>query len=203
LTRRTTDGRGAATSALSGAGRLGLVAGLLAALLCAAPAWCRTRTEAGRGPLLRRLLLVHHGEHVTVLSLSSVEWGAPDRWSFTSRAGYLFGSESARDGARWIHAIALTASPGISGGRLGLGYQFVPSLGRHSDVSLLGEVRAVAMRTWGHPLVVGAGRTFAGVELRASLVGFLNAGVGWFGQIGGVTSGERDHFWGCHFGVGV
>jgi hypothetical protein len=200
--RATADGHGAAASALPGARRLGLAAAVLLVLLGAAPAWGWTRTQTGREPLLQRLLLVHQGEHVVVLSISSIEWGTPDRWSFTSRCVYMFGSEYARNHARWINFVALTASPGLDGGRVGLGYQFIPCLRRHSELGVIGEARAVLLRTWGNPLVVSPNRTFAGAELRASLSGFLNAGAGWYGRVQG-GEGGRDHFWGVHLGVGM
>jgi hypothetical protein len=198
--RRMTDGLGAIASARSGARKVGLAA-LLFIMLGATPAWGATQAQTGREPPLRRLILVHQGEHVAVLSVSSIEWGTPDRWSFTSRGAYMFGSEYARDHARWINTVALTASPGLGGGRVGLGYWFVPRAKAGSDLGLF-EVRAVLLRTWGHPLVVGPDRTFAGGELRGSLVGFLNAGAGWYGRFQGAEGG-RDQFWGFHIGVGL
>jgi hypothetical protein len=185
-----------------GLGKLGLAAVVLLALTGAGPARAGTPTETGRGPLLRRLFLVHQGEHVVVLSMSSIEWGTPDRWSFTSRCAYLFGSEPSRDHARWINTVTLTASPGLGGGRVGLGYQFVPRAKAGSDLGLICETRGVLLRTWRSPMVVGPDRTFAGVEVRGSLVGFLNAGAGWYGRVGGVEGGP-DRFWGFHFGVGL
>ena len=182
--------------------RASVVLLVLLVLPVASPAWCATRTQTGRDPLLRRLLLPHKGEHLVVLSMSSIEWGTPDRWSFTSRCVYMFGSEYARDHARWINMVALAASPGLDGGRVGLGYQFIPCAKPWSNLGLIYEARGVLLRTWRSPMVVAPGRTFAGVELRGSLVGFFNAGAGWYGRVQGADGG-RDHFWGFHLGVGM
>jgi hypothetical protein len=182
--------------------RLGIAAVALLALLSAVPAWGSTPTYTGRRSLLPRLLFVHQGEHAVVLSLSSVEWGTANRWSFTSRGVCMFGSECARNRARWFNTVALTASPGLGSRRVGLGCQFIPSAKPWSDLSLICKARGVLLRPWPSPMVVGPDCTFTGVELRGSPVGFLNAGAGWYGRIQGAEGG-RDDFWGFHVGVGM
>jgi hypothetical protein len=199
---RTAAGPGATAADRVRVRRLGLATGILLVVLGAAPARCATGTQVGHESLVRRLLLPYQGQHVAVLTVSSIEWGVPDRWSLTSRGAYMFGSEYVRDRTRWINALTLTASPGLGGGRLGLGYGFVPKFRRHPELAVIGEVRTVLLRTWGHPLVADADRSFAGAELRASLAGVVNAGVGWYGQVQG-AEGDHDHFWNFHVGVGI
>jgi hypothetical protein len=73
---------------------------------------------------------------------------------------------------------------------------------RGSDLAVLSEARAVLLRTWGHPLVTRADRSFVGGELRSSLTGLVNVGVGYYRQVSGVED-DRDSFWGFHVGVGI
>jgi hypothetical protein len=175
----------------------GIAGGVLIALLLSAPAWCWTRTADRDGPMLRRLLLLHQGEHDIVLSVSSIEWGAPDRWSFTSRYVHMFDPKAVRDHKLWLHNLTVTAIPGTSGGRLGIGYQNV-----FSRLALLSEARVVLLRTWGRPLVTGLDRTFVGAEVRTSLTGVVNVGTGYYQPVSG-DDGDRDGFWGFHVGIGV
>ena len=137
------------------------------------------------------------GDQDVVLSISSIEWGSPDRWSFTSRYVHMFDKKAVRDHKPWLHSLTVSAIPGASGGRLGIGYGNV--FGR---LALLSEARVVLLRTWGHPLVTGADRTFVGAEVRTSLTGVVNVGTGYYWPVSG-DDGDRDGFWGFHVGVGV
>jgi hypothetical protein len=142
-------------------------------------------------------ILPYDGPQDVVLSISSIEWGSPDRWSFTSRYIHMFDKKAVRDHKPWLHSLTVSAIPGISGGRLGIGYGNV--FGR---LALLSEARVVLLRTWGHPLVIGADRTFVGAEVRTSFTGIVNVGTGYYWPISG-DDGDRDGFWGFHVGVGV
>lgn len=184
--------------------RAGIATAALVLLSLAAPASAGTGKETS-GPALRRLLMPYQGEQDVVLAVSSVEWGAPDRWSFTTRYVHMFDRKAERDTKPWLSNLSVTLSPGTTGGRLGIGYQAIYTPKRSkpgSDFGLLGEARAVLLRTWGRPLVTGADRTFAGGEARISLQGVVNVGVGYYRRVSGTTD-DRDSFWGCHVGIGM
>ncbi len=142
------------------------------------------------------------------LPITSVEWGAPDRWSFTARYVHMFDAVEVRDTTRSLNNLTVTLSPGTAGGRLGLGYEniFDSKKGRRGtsgfDVALLSEARVVLLRTWGSPLTAPSGGTFAGGELRTSLVGVCNIGVGYYAPYGGKSVGATS-FWGVHAGIGI
>lgn len=134
-----------------------------------------------------------------LLPLTSVEWGVPDRWSVTARYIHLFTKDRDRkNGPVWIHGFTATLSPGTDGGRLGLGYSGV----HRGRVPVLPEARLVLLRTWGHPLQTQAGRNFLGPELRLSVVGVANGGVGWYRALS-TAHGPRETFWGFHLGFGL
>lgn len=183
---------------------VGIAAAALVLLSLAVPASAGTG-KGTNGLALRRLLMPYQGDQDVVLTVSSVEWGAPDRWSFTTRYVHMFERKAERDTKPWLNNLSVTLAPGTAGGRLGIGYQGIYSPKKskpESDFSLLGEARAVLLRTWGQPLVAGADRTFVGGEVRASLVGAVNVGVGYYRRVSGTTAG-RDSFWGYHVGIGM
>lgn len=172
-----------------------LVAGLLILLAAAAPAQADESSDAreGSGRGFRRI-----GSRDILLPITSVEWGTPDRWSFTSR--YIHELHDER-GAPVQHGIGVTVSPGTAGGRLGAGYHLliVPDVGEYA---FLIECRGVLLRTWGNPLETGPGRTLAGAELRGSLMPFCNVGVGCYWQVS-PEGGPSDPIVGMHFGLGM
>ena len=151
--------------------------------------------QGGHGRFLWAL-----SEDDTVMPVTSVEWGSPDRLSLTSRYVHLFTKDrNARPLKPWIHGASVTLSPGTGGGRFGVGYQGVWRIGK---VPILPEARLVLLRTWGNPLQTGPNRTFAGAEVRCSLVGVANAGAGWYRRISGLD-GRGESFWGFHVGLGM
>ena len=132
-----------------------------------------------------------------LMPITSIEWGTPDRWSLTSRYVHMFTQD--RNDAALIHSLTATLSPGTDGGRVGIGYHGVWKAG---PVPLLSEARFVFLRTWRHPLATKPNRSFLGVEIRFSVVGVVNTGIGHYWQIATVD-GRRESIWGFHVGVGL
>ncbi len=183
---------------------VGIATTALVLLSLAAPASAATG-KATNGPALRRLLIPYQGDQDVVLTVSSIEWGAPDRWSFTTRYLHMFDRKAERDTKPWLNNLSVTLSPGTAGGRLGIGYQGVYTPNKStpgSDFAVLIEARAVLLRTWGRPLSASADRAFAGGEVRISLHGWGVAGVGYYRQVSD-TMDDRDSFWGYHVGIGM
>jgi hypothetical protein len=145
-------------------------------------------------------LVMRPSDQDVILTISSIEWGVPDRWSFTSRYIHMFDKE--RDHKTWLNSLTFTISPGISGGRFGIGYQGVYSPKSMQDMAILNEARVVLLRTWGNPLAVEADKTLIGAEIRTSLSGMLNVGVGCYRPIS-AAAGSRNFLWGFHVGVGM
>jgi len=135
-----------------------------------------------------------------LLPVTSIEWGVPDRWSFTARYLHMFGED--RDNKSFLNNFTLSLSPGTAGGRLGIGWQAIFGLKGRPDVAFFTEARAVLLRTWGNPLETEPNRTFAGAELRGAIVFILNLGVGYYRQISS-HQGPADSFWGYHIGIGI
>ncbi len=180
-----------ASSPLSKFSFLGL---LLLAL--ALPAWSQEKQPAP--PKKEHRKWMDLSDQDTIVPVTSVEWGIPDRWSFTSRYVRFF--EKNRDDKRWLHNLTVALSPGTDGGRLGVGYQgiFTPK----PDWSMFFEGRAVLLRTWSNPLETEANRTFVGAEIRFAPTFLFNIGVGYYRQVSS-SEGSRDSFWGYHVGVGM
>ncbi len=143
-----------------------------------------------------------------LLPITSLEWGVPDRVSFTSRYVHMFQKD--RDHKANLHNFTLTVSPGSAGGRIGVGYENVHDTGKSSrdpggrknPIALLSEGRVVLLRTWGDPLHVAAHQRFVGGELRTSLAGLVNVSVGYY-SARSPRAGERKSFWGVHAGFGI
>ncbi|MBI4911247.1 MAG: hypothetical protein HY823_00780 [Acidobacteria bacterium] len=155
--------------------------------------------QPGDRPARRQLAWFLSPDDV-LLPISSVEWGRPDRWSFTSRYVHMFTKHrDARPGPAWIHSATFLASPGTDGGRLGVGYHGV--LNRKAPILL--EARVVLLRTWGQPLDGRApGMNHVGPELRMSFTGVFNLGAGYYRRNSSGALGEKA-FWGVHLGVGM
>ncbi|RPI01320.1 MAG: hypothetical protein EHM72_06760 [Calditrichaeota bacterium] len=144
------------------------------------------------------LLVTRFNEHDVIVTLSSIEWGTPDRWSFTSRFFHQFDTKN-RNQRKDHHSAIIALSPGISGMRLGLGYQGIFTL--FKEVGIMTEVRGVLLRTWWHPLIAETRQTYAGAEVRCSFAALLNGSVGYYLPLS--TAEGRQAFWGFHVGVGM
>ena len=134
------------------------------------------------------------------LPISSLEWGIPDRWSFTSRYIHMFNKD--RNDKTWLNNLCITLSPGTAGGRLAIGYQGIFSPKSMPDFAVFGEARLVLLRTWAKPLSTATHCTFIGAEIRSSLSALVNLGVGYFTQISN-SAGRRKSFYGLHIGLGI
>jgi len=110
--------------------------------------------------------------------------------------------EKDRDNKTWLNNLSITLSPGTAGGRFAIGYQGILSPRSMPDFAVLSEARVVLLRTWGNPLSTVTNRTFVGAEIRSSLSGMINLGIGYFTQIS-VSNGRREHFYGLHVGFGI
>jgi hypothetical protein len=134
-----------------------------------------------------------------VFSISSIEWGTPDCWSITSKYVHMF--EKYRDNKKWLNMLTVTLSPGISGGRFGIGYcgMYIPP--KMKDLGFPIEIRAVLLRTWGNPLSSPSNCTFVGPELRTSFI-FIGLAIGYYSLISG-SSIDRKQFYGFHISVGM
>ncbi|HAP34793.1 MAG TPA: hypothetical protein DCQ28_02185 [Bacteroidetes bacterium] len=135
-----------------------------------------------------------------ILPITSIEWGSPDRWSITSRYVHMFQTD--RDNKTWLHNLSISLSPGITGGRLGIGYQGIYSPKSMQDFGIFSEARLVLLRTWGNPLSITTKSTFIGAEIRTSLSFLFNVGIGYYKQITNLN-GDRKDFYGFHVGVGI
>ena len=135
-----------------------------------------------------------------IVPITSIEWGTPDRWSITSRYVHMFQKD--RNNKTWLHNLSISLSPGIAGGRLGIGYQGIFSPRSMQDFGVFSEARIVLLRTWGNPLTTTANRTFVGAEIRGSLSFLFNLGIGYYTQIS-ESNGHREDFYGFHVGVGI
>ena len=144
--------------------------------------------------------MIQLSDQDVILPITSIEWGTPDRWSITSRYVHMF--EKDRDNKTWLHNLSISLSPGIAGGRLGIGYQGIFSPRSMPDFGVFSEARIVLLRTWGNPLSTVPNRTFVGAEIRSSLSFLINLGIGYYTQISGSNS-DREQFYGFHIGIGI
>ena len=71
-------------------------------------------------------LAVELGPDDVFLPITSIEWGIPDRWSFTARYIHMFDKD--RDNKPFLNNLTVSLSPGTDGGRLGIGWQGIYSL---------------------------------------------------------------------------
>jgi len=139
-------------------------------------------------------------EQDVILPITSIQWGHPDRWSFTSR--YIHRIEKERKRRTWQNSVGISISPGFSGGRLGVGYLGTYSPESFREFALFSELRVVLLRTWGNPLSTSPNITFAGAEFKICFSWLLNFGIGYYAPISN-SSEDINPFWGFHFGIGI
>lgn len=161
------------------------------------PVWSQNQEPTEIRPNSWEVHALSHQD--VVLTISSIEWGTPDRWSITSRYVHMF--EKYRDNRKWLNNLNITLSPGLAGGRFGIGYSGMYIPPKMKDLGFPIEVRAVLLRTWGNPLSTLSNRTFAGGEFRIGCI-LINLGIGYYTQISGSDS-NREQFYGFHVGVGM
>jgi len=142
------------------------------------------------------LLVTNFSERDILIHVSSIEWGSPDRWSFTTRYIRRLGES---DGRSYYPHLTATLSPGSAGGRLGLGYLGIWSPSEKGDFGIIHELRGVYLRNWGNPMDGRADAGYLGAELRLGL-GWINAGVGYYSPL---SADETEAFWGWHLGLGL
>ena len=143
-------------------------------------------------------IMLRLSDRDVILTLSSIEWGTPDRWSITSR--YIHDLDKERNGKTWLNNVGVFLSPGFSGGRLGIDYLVIYTPDSWGDFALMGDLRGVLLRTWGNPLSTSSDATFAGAEIKICLSFLLNVSAGYYSPI---TNENSKSFWGFHFGVGI
>ena len=141
-------------------------------------------------------IMLHLSDQDVILTLSSIEWGTPDRWSITSR--YIHGFEKERKRITWRNSVGISLSPGLSGGRLGVGYLGIYSPASMKALALISELRGVLLRTWGNPLSTSTNSTLVGAEVKICLSWLINVSAGYYSPI---TSENIKSFWGFHFGI--
>lgn len=177
-------------------------AAILFAVLCMivpAVVTCQeTATDAKRSHPVR--LAWSLGPDDVLLPITSVEWGVPDRWSFTARYVHMFTRD--RDHQPRLDNLTIALIPGTDGGRLTVGYQGIFKVPGMKEASCFIEPRAVLLRTWGNPLATEPNLTFAGAEVRAAWAPLACLGIGYYRQISS-PEGRTDSFWGVHFGFGI
>jgi len=174
---------------------------LILIFLFAHPVWSQESEETekpkksggGRG-------MLQLSDQDVILPITSIEWGSPDRWSFTSRYVHMF--EKDRDNKTWLNNLSIALSPGLSGGRFAIGYLGIFSPRSMPDFGVFSEARVVLLRTWGNPLSTDPDITFVSAEIRAAISFLLNLGVGYYEQISN-SDGDRENFYGFHVGVGI
>ena len=98
--------------------------------------------------------------------------------------------------------MGISLSPGLSGGRLGVGYIGIYSPASMKGFALISELRGVLLRTWGNPLSTSADVTFAGAEVKICLSWLLNVSAGYYSPISDSNKNIKS-FWGFHFGIGI
>jgi len=149
--------------------------------------------------------MIHFSDGSILLPITAVEWGAPDRWSFTTMyvSSVWRDEDEVENKKTWHSNLHATLSPGLSGGRLGLGYGLIYDPPEWGDFGIVSSFRAVLLRSWGHPLSASAGRTYAGAELKVSLSFLLSISVGYYSQISDPGNDSTEEFWGFHCGFGI
>ena len=140
-----------------------------------------------------------------LLPITAIEWGAPDRWSFTSLyvSSVWRAEDEVENKKTWHHNLHASLSPGLSGGRFGIGYGLIFDPPESRNFGIVSSCRAVLLRSWGNPLSASPDRTYAGAEFKVSLSIMFSVSVGYYSQISDSGDDEKEQFWGFHCGVGI
>ncbi len=146
------------------------------------------------GPRLR--LAWRLSERATLLPITTVQWGAPERWSFTGRLVYGLTSVQHGQHLSW----SLGVSPGTGGARVHTGILGIHTSRSHRAPAIRWGASAAVLRTWAHPLGAAAYRTYGGMELSGGLPPLLLLGIGRYWPMG---AGDAKPFWGVRIGIGI
>ncbi|MEN8191831.1 MAG: hypothetical protein ABFS12_03375 [Bacteroidota bacterium] len=149
-----------------------------------------------------RGLMIRLSDQDVILPITSIEWGHPDRWSFTMRYIHSFHKERKR--RVWHHGAGISLHPGWSGGRLGFNYSatYSPPYESLREFAIFIHLSGTLLRTWGNPLTAITNTTYAGPELKIGLSWLLNITVGYYSPILNDNVNPKP-FWGFHFGIGI
>jgi hypothetical protein len=135
-----------------------------------------------------------------LLPITSIEWGLPDRWSFTSR--YVHEFDLSRTPMARRDNFTIICSPATAGARLGMGYQAIFNQLSGQSFLTFFETRIVALYTWGTPYAAPAHMTFLGGELRCVFFIVFNTSIGYYVPASS-SSSNGDALWGFHIGLGI
>ncbi len=156
-------------------------------------------TAEKKGFSIRDIILHKFSDDDVSILITSIEWGVPDRLSFTSRYIHMFTQD--RDTKKVINNFTATVSPGIDGLRIGAGYEMILSKGSFFGIDLLSELRMTYLHTWSNPIGAAKNENYGGIELRSSVIGVLNIGVGYFLPLS--SSSDSGSLISLHAGVGI
>ncbi len=172
-----------------------LVAIVLLVILSAGVAFAEEDQKPDRRSFFRL------SDHDVLLPIISLEWGAPDRFSFTSRYIHELGEKF--DDQEWFNSLSLSISPGWSGGRASLGYMLLWDPKSSQDFGIFSELRATYLRTWGEPMYAPlTDENYLGAEFSLGLSFLLKVSGGYYWLLSPVD-GHDDSFVGFHVGVGI
>ncbi|OGF68237.1 MAG: hypothetical protein A2Y62_16065 [Candidatus Fischerbacteria bacterium RBG_13_37_8] len=123
--------------------------------------------------------------------IASVEYGRPDRLSFSTQFLHLFPTINTENITQFY--VAASISPGIGGIRFktGIAYVFRDAGWVHVD--------AVYLHTWWLSSVASSNRNYLGIEARVAII--LTFGIGYYWRIGETTD-SPSRFFGYHVGYG-
>jgi hypothetical protein len=156
-------------------------------------------TAEKKGFGIRDIILHKFSDDDVSILITSIEWGVPDRWSFTSRYVHMFTQN--RDTQSLINNFTATISPGIDALRISAGYQAILTKRFWIGVDLLNELRFTWMHTWNKPIIALKNENYGGIELRSSFTGLLNMGFGYFLPLS--SSSKSGSLICIHAGVGI
>ncbi len=179
---------------------------LLILFLSVSPTWGQdSESDESQKKSRNRQGMLRFSDGSVLLPITAIEWGAPDRWSFSSMyvTSVWYEEPEEENKKNWHPNLHASFSPGLSGGRIGIGYGLIFDPPESRDFGIISSCRAVLLRSWGNPLFASPDRTFAGAEFKVSLSFLFSIGVGYYTQISDSDGEEKEQFWGFHLGVGI